>query len=378
MKELDFDELDRAVNSLMTNVPTTPAPKKDDDVVTLNIESSTPDTPVASSIPVTAAPLATPTTLSQIATPPTGDTAPAPRTSAPTLSVAARRGAGRFMDVVHPSSDMKKPTVPVSRQGATIEPSQSTQAQPPAVADPELETPAKVTPEPSTAGTEWPDPLDVANFDTEDTSKVASKPVESTLVVPELPKSESLAPKEPEAPLTTPFLPDAKVEKRPLGSPTSPVEEPDHTPILNPESSQGSSVNDPDDQLPAIPKDVEPILPAELQGDLMAIEADTNSGIPKTEEGQPIENILKHKPMESSVTPEPPVSTGPTSIPQQYREEPSTGDQGNGAIYDTDTYHKPIEHPAKKKSGWMWVIWILVILVVGAGGGAALFFLKVI
>ncbi len=383
MKELDFDELDRAVNSLMTNVAATPAPKKDDDVVTLNIESSTPDTPIAPSIPVTATPLATPKTLDQVATPSAGDTTSAPRTSAPTLSVAARRGAGRFMDVVHPSSDMKKPTAPVSRQGATIEPSQSASTDTlnqlsPVASTPAPEVSAKTAPEPSTSGTEWPDPLDVANFDTEDTAKTASKPAESAPVVPEVPKSEPPAPKESEAPLTTPFLPDAKVEKRPLGSPAGPVEEPDHTPMLSPESSQGSSVNDPDDQLPALPKDVEPILPAELQGDLMAIEADTNGGIPKTEEGQPIENILKHKPMESSVTPEPPVSTGPTSIPQQYREEPSTGDQGNGAIYDTDTYHKPIEHPAKKKSGWMWVIWILVILVVGAGGGAALFFLKVI
>ena len=75
---------------------------------------------------------------------------------------------------------------------------------------------------------------------------------------------------------------------------------------------------------------------------------------------------------------EPSVSTGPTSIPQQYREEPSTGDKDNGAIYDTDTYHQPIAHPAKKKSGWMWVVWIVAILLLGAGGGAALYFLGLV
>lgn len=378
MKELDFDELDRAVNSLMTNVPNTPPPKKDDEVRTLNIESSLPETTTSSmSSPTIPAPAPTPAPAPvEIVTPTTPASEPvAPRTSAPALSVAARRG-GRFMDVVHPSSDMKKPTTVPSRQGVTIEPSSSlqpTDAPKESAVAPAPETPTTSTPK---TESEWPDPLEMADFDAKEDTKPAAvsldEPKDEAVAVDPTPSS-----KEPEAPLTTPFLADAKVEKRPLGTPT-PVEEPDRAPVLTPESSQGSSVNNPDDQLPALPKDVEPILPAELQGDLMAIEADTNAGIPKTEEGQPIENLPKQKPMVTTVTSEPPVSNGPTSIPQQYREEPSTGDQGNGAIYDTDTYHKPIEHPAKKKSGWMWVIWILVILVVGAGGGAALFFLKVI
>lgn len=372
MKELDFDELDRAVNSLMTNVPNTPPPKKDDEVRTLNIESSLPAdaAPPAMPSPTPVAPAPSPVE------PPAPVNEPVtPRTSAPSLSVAARRG-GRFMDVVHPSSDMKKPTMPPSRQGVTIEPSTTAETPKEPVAASTSDAPASPV---ATSKNEWPDPLDMADFDVEDTQKpavdVSAKPEEAPKV--EESKESATPLKESEAPLTTPFLPDAKVEKRPLGMPT-PAEEPDHTPVLTPESSQGSSVNDPDDQLPALPKDVEPILPAELQDDLMAIEADTNAGIPKTEEGQPIENLPKQKPIVASVTPEPPVSNGPTSIPQQYREEPSTGDQGNGAIYDTDTYHKPIEHPAKKKSGWMWVIWILVILIVGAGGGAALFFLNII
>jgi hypothetical protein len=373
MKELDFDELDRAVNSLMTNVPNTPPPKKDDEVRTLNIESSLPDA-TATPMPSPTVPVPTPTPVESVAPAPVSEPV-TPRTSAPSLSVAARRG-GRFMDVVHPSSDMKKPTTPPSRQGVTIEPSQTLTEEAPkeapaAAASTAATMPTSVT---TTSESEWPDPLDMADFDAKDTEK----PAVDTSEPKETPKEEATPPlKEPEQPLSTPFLPDAKVEKRPLGAPT-PAEEPDRTPVLSPESSQGSSVNDPDDQLPALPKDVEPILPAELQDDLMAIEADTNAGIPKTEEGQPIENLPKQKPIVATVTPEPPVSNGPTSIPQQYREEPSTGDQGNGAIYDTDTYHKPIEHPAKKKSGWMWVIWILIILVVGAGGGAALFFLRVI
>jgi hypothetical protein len=73
-------------------------------------------------------------------------------------------------------------------------------------------------------------------------------------------------------------------------------------------------------------------------------------------------------------TVEPVVPKGPISIPQQYKEEPSTGDAKNGAIYDTDTYHhQPLAHPKKKKSGWMWVIWIILILIIGAAAGAALY-----
>ena len=122
-------------------------------------------------------------------------------------------------------------------------------------------------------------------------------------------------------------------------------------------------------------------LPAELQQDLVAIESDTtHAGLPKTDATHPADSVPEKKPMPSSysVKEEKTESTGPTSIPQQYREEPSTGDQANGAIYDTDTYHQPVEHPDKKGSGWMWVIWILVILLIGAGGGAALYFLGIV
>ena len=76
--------------------------------------------------------------------------------------------------------------------------------------------------------------------------------------------------------------------------------------------------------------------------------------------------------------PAPVVPTGPTSIPQQYQEEKSTGDQPSGSIYDTDSYHQPLAHPAKTKSGWLWIIWILLLLIVSGGGAVALYFLGII
>jgi hypothetical protein len=368
MKELDFDELDRAVNSLMTDAPSAAPPKEDaeDKETVLDITSTVSGGPVPSfgENPTQTVAASTPSATSSRTEP----------TSAP---LAARRG-GRFMDVVHPSSDMKKPTIPSrpnSRQGLTINPTRtadqlvSQETSPVASAAP-VQEPAPATStdmlspiEPKTSSAdEWPDPLDFKGGE--------------------------------HTPLTTPFLPDTKVEKRPLGNglPTTPAEEPDHTPVLDMSADQSSLTTDnPDAQLPATPPELELQLPEELQDDLMVVEADTHMGLPKTEDVKLTEKEVEPKPelvtpskapkssMPSMEPPEEPLLTaGPTSIPQQYREEPNTGDQASGAIYDTDSYHQPLAHPAKKKSGWMWVIGIIIILLVGAGGGAALYFMGIV
>ena len=77
--------------------------------------------------------------------------------------------------------------------------------------------------------------------------------------------------------------------------------------------------------------------------------------------------------VEASVETPAPVA-GPTSIARQYKEQPRTAseDDESGAIFDPQTYQQPIEHPAKKSSGWGWVIAIIVIvlLAVAAAVGA--------
>jgi len=429
MKDLDFDELDRAVNSLMTNVPKS-APATDDtgekvvDITpTLDdkqapsldqIKQATDQTvsaAAASSIPVPA-----PTTpASPVSTP--------QRPAAP-LTPATRRG-GRFMDVVHPSSDMKKPTDtvrPVSRQGVTVQPRENTMATPepandsvvpsadtpstqaPAAPAPVGPTAAPVTSTPSQATehatpvSEWPDPLDMASF--KDKESDAEKPTDTPPVASDGAVEKESTPavtNDMPDPLTSPFLPGAKVEKRPLGGNSDAATQPDSDNTPLPESNKVEEASDPNVQLPAEPTGMELALPEELQGDLMAIEADTShqQNVDKAKEqpqaAEPQKNQAKEekqpeKPDEPAKTPEPatppaeekPAPTGPASIPQQYREEPSTGDKENGAIYDTDSYHKPLAHPAKKKTGWLWVLWILVILLVGAGAGAAVYFLGLV
>lgn len=406
MKELDFDELDKAVNSLMEGVPKdkpVAKPEDEDKGTTLTIsptlsddakpDFANVDAQAAQSIAVTGSKSEPSSALT---------TAAAPGITVPTRSQAAtppasRRG-GRFMDVVHPSSDMKQSTVPprpVSRQGVTIAPAAASPAEP-ATSEVSDETPVKSETSSMPLSTEpmneWPDPLDMAVFKQPDSTasdaalKENSETEEDTLVA------------DPVAPLTSPFLADAKVEKRPLGgaAPAEPTVSDDD--LLKPEEIRDDSftTSDPNDQLPADPEKMDAPLPEELRSDLVAIESgahmeqhteDTTPDVPvqkeenenkkeaSTEERKPASLPPASKDPSSDAAPAP---TGPTSIAQQYKEEPNSGDQSTGAIYDTDTYHQPLEHPAKKKSGWMWVVWIVVILLVGAGGGAALYFLGLI
>lgn len=394
MKDLDFDELDRAVNSLMSDVSKADTSTSEQKEKTLDLTSTTAS---AAGAPPKEAPTTAPIQA------PAPVATPSPKVTTPSAPLATRRG-GRFMDVVHPSSNMKKQDQarPTSRQGITVAPREtfdaapdltsaaaSVPAVPPAVDQPK---PQATVDEHPAAVSEWPDPLEMADFkkqvSTPETS-VAPEPDPAPLetpLVPPSPDTESTTPDRP--PLESPFLPDTKVEKRPLGAGTLSTDEPDRAPLLTADIEK--TVSDPNDQLPAVPKDVEPILPEELHHELVAIESDANtmhtddevsnvseplSEREKEENNSKKENRVKLPVVESDDTS---VPSGPTSIPQQYREEPSTGDKENGAIYDTDSYHQPLAHPAKKKSGWLWVVWIVLILLVGGGAGAALYFLGII
>lgn len=302
MKDIDFDELDRAVNSLISGKPSDDTP-------------AVPAADTTSSIPVTT----------------TSDTP----TSAPTAPLAARRSSGRFMDVVHPSSDMRSST-----GGAEVAPTPF--AQRVTITPPDeklLEAETASAPEEEAAPpapTTWPDPLD---FQQSGDSKETETPV---------------ATEEPQEtpPLESPFLSDAKVEKRPLGafstaSPESTNDEP-----LDPSAEPATRES-------GLPIESDTPMPAELQNNLLSIESN--------EDAAPT-------PQEASPSPAPEEPVGPTSIVQQYTEKPSTGGQPTATMFDSEAYKKPLAHPKKKKSGWLMVLWIFLLLVVGAGAGAAVYF----
>lgn len=310
MKDLDFDELDRAVNSLIS----TPVSNNSTEVVEKVVELDSTNTQPVSSPVVAQAPTITPS----VATKPT---------------ILGRTSTGRFMDFVPQSSNTRVSiTAPArtSRQGVAVAP----------VSDVATKTISAAPAQPSSSTNTWPDPIDYNN-----PPKTSTESTDS------------------------PFLSGAKVDKRPLGA-FSDEPQQSAAEIIIPQQN-------PVEQLANSTLGIKPIvdhtpLPAELDGDLLSIESNGDSKIIDTP-------IVPAAPVPSD-TPAPEVVSQPTNTPavsiaQQYQEKPSTGDQKNGAIYDTDSYHKALLHPAKKKSGWLIVLWVSILLVVGAAAGAAVYFL---
>lgn len=390
----DFDELDKAVNELMTGVDTsqrnTSLDDPEDKVVSLD----------ATAANVAAAPAPAPTTApAPQPTPTVQPVAPAPAPAAtPSLAVKRR---GQFMDMVHPSSDMKTTKMSVGRQGVTVQPRPSATAPTPAPAPavqpvapespvvsqaaPEptfsldTEPPTNFTPaEPAVSSTEpvapevtsevsAPEPSvtpDFAGFEAPqsnpETPGITVEPVVAEAEPqpePEQPAEEPLP-----TPMSSPFLPDAVVEKRPLGAHAD-------TPAVAEESAKP----DEDDGAPDGPPELPPApeaLPEELTSDLVSIESGAQPRSVAAEQSTNTEGVSAE---ESAPTP-----AGPTSIPQQYTEQPSTSDQTTTPIYDTANYPDVAQpaKPAKKSSALKWILWIVLLIVIGVGAGVAYYFLN--
>lgn len=368
MSDIDFEELDKAVNTLMAGVDTTkrnPAlDDPEDRIVALEEKdaeengASVPDAVENNDNGVSDAPVAS------------------AADDQPQASLAVKR-RGQFMDMIHPSSNMKTAPRAPKREGITIAPASAPAPEPAVATTPPEDIPAPI---------EEPTP-----------------PVADDIAAP--------------APLVSPFLPDAKPEKRPLGSPlvSQPIDQP-------PEAVADTDDTDIDKQIPLEVN--QQILPEELQTDILAVESNDLTAAPAesneqsasevsipTEES-PAPEVPVDAPtteVEAEVAPEPavevtpeltpepapesasdpvevqseavtdtpPAPTTPGSIPQQYAETPSTGDQTMGSIYDTANYHQPIEATslAKKGSLLKWVLAVLGLLLVGAAAGVGYFFL---
>jgi hypothetical protein len=340
MKDLDFDELDRAVNSLIGGD-----------------QSQTDDTKEDTGLSAT----------TSVSDEPTSD--PASTASAPAPQpLAARRSSGRFMDVVHPSSDMRGSFVPPrpSREGMTIQPATSTPVYEPVMSTPTpVSTSSEVQEEPEPVKSDWPDPIDYnKSHDRPAVEESVKTEVDET---PLLLEADSSTPANIDdmPPLESPFITDAKVEKRPLGAFTNDSATPEadaiapETPKAEPDIDLSTNVEDtPNNETP---------MPAELQDNLLSIESneDTADATP-TEPPTPTLALPTHS---SAIE-----TTAPVAITQQYVEQPSTGDKPAGSIFDVDNYHKPIAHPKKNKSGWLMIVWIVLLIIFGIGAGAAFYF----
>ncbi|MBP9668052.1 hypothetical protein KBD87_04605 [Candidatus Saccharibacteria bacterium] len=347
MKDIDFDELDKAVNSLMG----TAAADTDDVKPEVAGEESSASNPMpnsnSESLPVVTdpAPEATPTDATSVT----------PKQAAPT-----GRRVGRYMDMMPRSSDQPKPAATVSREATTVTPPVDVES-PEQSMPSETAEPAAVEEVPSVdesndlpVADAMPDPIDLAESSSvepetsneataQDSMEEAPEETQETAAVEDTTSAES----------ESPFLPDAKVEKRPLGGDAVVDMAVDANNAQTETQVEQSNV----DESPVVPT------PPELNPDIMAVEST-----------DPKKTIAQMNESASTVSVEP--SAG-GSIPQQYKEQPSSGDTTHAAIYDEQTYPANPK-PVKKKSGWLWVLWIFILLSLGAGGAVVLYMMHII
>lgn len=395
MKDIDFDELDRAVGSVLSGKKSTKkaAPAKS--------SAKAADEPKPAE--EKAASTVTPTESTTAA-----ETKPVTRTataSARRAAPALRRSSGRFMDVVHPSSDMKT-QLPTSRGRTVITPlssdssdAETTQAPVPS-AVPEAEatpqvaddatpvpaseevvtapttpdvtpTPPEPTPAATTPGTSepsWPDPLEVMGTKTTEESTAE----ESVALPNDVPVETPVPAVEGMEAGQTPFLTDAKVDKRPLGAFGVPGEDEEVVEAGHPEdmaTSFGAPVPEPE-----AATNVAKPLPPELQPD--AVEAESQ------------EIAEEPEAPESDAAPVPPKETAPApteaapvlsqSIAPQYRpadDADDTDDHVTSSLFDTEQYHQPLAATKAKgsrlKRAMVTILMVILLLIVGAGIGYA-------
>lgn len=376
MKELDFDELDKAVNSLMSKSDIS----SNEDSTQISVNTISPSALVTSS---NASPVAKPVSLGSIPVVSLDDASDSitpslsevvEHATPPVVSVKEKisgstiplKRSGRFMDLVPSSSESLSPMkAPTSRQGVTLTPvnqsvvPEKSEVQPEPLATPVSQpTPSKkpisrpplnqsVSPLAAsmsmsnrTKHADMPDPLDLHPQSIEG-QKSAPEPIDEPV------KSSSDAPSEfietpsvaTEPAPVSPFLSDTKVDKRPLGNASN--------------SSSGPSPIVLDAELQSAP--VASAHP-ELTSDLLAVESDQSNIAPTPAVARPNPELVS-----------------PISIAQQYRQQPRTGDQSHAAVYDTAAH--PVAHSVKKKSHLLIGIAIAFIVLILGGGTAVLFYL---
>jgi hypothetical protein len=364
MNDFDFEELDKAVNELATKthdehggpVPTAPAPAPSQasaEEKPVLVRSSTPaPAPVEPPKVEEAKPAPTPTAEPQKRPTRLSDTRP------------QRRGA--FMDIVTPQT--RKPGTrgvsiqPVSKpediipdepqkqeEPVALEPEQpkASEVEPtPVVTEPEAEKPQAEVKKDS-GDVAWPDPLD---FDGNDPQK------EKTDEAPE-PKAEAVD-------SASPFLAEAKVEKRPLGAFSNFRPRREEKPQQEPT------------QQPA-PEEIKPAdeLTPEKDGTFKEPAEPGEPAQPTEEEAKPTKAPLASDEKEAAEPSKPDMhGAAMMSIPQQYRAEAKETDKSTRPIFDTKEYHPPLLESAvhdHRGGGSMWgklFIALVVLALLGVAG----------
>lgn len=350
MSDFDFDELDRAVAGVTGS---------DANQVVTDIEE--PDTQRVVELKSTNLEPAPESNL-ESASGSAPESTPEPASDIPRNAPAARRSSGRFMDVVHPSSDMRtrSPSGTAGKAGSL------------SFVPPTLGAPSAAT---SASGDSIRQPQGHAHATAAEQTDEPAVGAWSKVV-------------------ETPFLADAKVEKRPLGRPEP---EPQETLLERPDEQL--KLDEPDEprlEAHTLPDPIDfaahlASLDSEKEDTGLQRTADAATDTPADGDGPSITQLdeleeaevhvpTAHEESEPSVDTTPEVTStedseapaGPASIQQQYTENPSAQPEP-GAIYDTENYHQPLTPVAKKRSGIWTIIWILLLVVLGAGAGVAFY-----
>lgn len=373
MKDIDFDELDKAVGSVLNSGAATPSA-----------------TATADPKPAPAADAAPPAS-------PAPDRTPVTPSASISPAVSPARKRGQFLDMVHPSADMTKtPKMPTAVRKSVQPLSSSLVGEsiptPTPTPTPSLHPPTntlqQVQPEPTEAAktmssddvaentTEtthetWPDPLDFAQESAEAASvsqQIASEPPVDVV-------SEQQSDTEQVESAQTPFVPDAKVDKRPLGAFATPEE----TAPTEIEAPTASTV--PSEEAPEFNSDVNSVESAGLSHDESEeVAALGDAGAVAAPESDEVMPVVDTPPAGSEETPAAPVAEQPVSvppaagqsasIPQQYKtaETPQT-EESTHPLFDSEEYHQPLLPDGKKKSKKVVLIVILLIVLLLIGGG---------
>ena len=411
MTDIDFDELDRAVSSLMDKQREKEAPAvANENNSEVSVSAPVEEKPVSEdSIGTSFAPPVTPFTPSSVASTPLSsisqpeakkdssndDATPkevdsttnekvandliASRTPGVAASevkaapVIARRSTGRFMDVVRPSSvsTIQKPATPApSRTGTTIQPSPdlvdviSANNRHSAVRKEMSDIVAQ-----SDNLSDTPDLKDVHNEST--FAKIEDAPAEELSLTDKIAQSLAVSNSEASAapmttPLESPFIANVEVEKRPLGSVSQTV-------------TNSEMNSDEDTSMSADSEDVKlehqyntnlsnysmsenslgdaPDSPMDLSPEIIAIE---EAGVPEDSDDKMSADI------DSSL-----IESSELSEKETMDSEPAP------MFAAVSTEVKPSVDKEKKKSGLLIALLIVLFLAIGMAGGAVSYFLLI-
>lgn len=346
MNDFDFEELDKAVNELATRTHEEHG------------GSDQPDQTATSSVPVIVKPAAIePAVMPPVATESSrkpvepSKVASSPVVEPPQhtrLSDIRPRSRGSFMDIVAPPA--RKPgghvglsIQPISKPEDVVpqRPHETAAKRPSEPVVHESLTPANpVKPEsrpvetaPEIDSISWPDPLDF-----NDGAEVAAK------------DHKEPAPVEP----TSPFLAEAKVEKRPLGAFSNFRPKPD---------------SPPDDKSPEPQQEIKDELTPEADG----IFKEPVPAQHKQTDKAPTASEAKETPSEEPTKPDM-HSAAMMAIPEQYHAQAKTVDKTVRPVFDTKEYHPPLlEATSERRGGSMWVKLFIALIVVALLGAAGYF-----